>query len=329
MASFLITSKMDPALAARIEASVSGRRNRPGAARISRRLVAVVRLGLVLVVAFGIYSFVSVRRREHQEIERTRAALLDAVRARSASLTASEKGSVGRAESWLVRLSGPYEDDLVTDELCAPGALTTLLQRETIYVRGPLGGFKNSARIAETASASSKDALLFCLVEPPPSRVEKVLLESVRVAYAGGAPIEERTANIRRLHDVVVGLPLLLPPWSDRVRRADDPADLTRLRRELERAPLDRAKQAARSGLLLVAMDEPGDGGGPTELDGERAHAVRIALVELASSRILLRVRRLVDPTWISLQKKSQYAIGLDSCGLAFDVHEQLRATKK
>jgi hypothetical protein len=68
-------------------------------------------------------------------------------------------------------------------------------------------------------------------------------------------------------------------------------------------------------------MDEPGDGGGPTELDGERAHHVRLFLVDMVASKTLLRVRRLVDPTWISLAKKSDYASGLDSCGLAFDVH--------
>lgn len=326
MGSLLITSKMDPALAARIEASVRGRRNKPGARRIAPRFVAVARLGLVLAVAFGIYAFVSVRRRERQEVERSRAALLDSVRAQGASLTPAEKGSVARAESWLVRFAGPAEDDLVTAELRAPGALTALLKREIVYVRGPLGAFRNPARIAEAASASAKDALLLCLVDPPSSRVEKVMFEQVRVAYSGGAVMEQETANIRRLHEAVLGLPLLLPQWSERVRAAEDAVELARLRRELERAPLARAKQAARSELLLVAMDEPSDGGGPTELDGERAHTVRIGLVDLTSEKVLLRVRKAVDPTWISLVRKSQFASGLDGCGLAFDVREQVRA---
>jgi hypothetical protein len=71
-------------------------------------------------------------------------------------------------------------------------------------------------------------------------------------------------------------------------------------------------------------MDEPGDGAGPTELDGERAHAVRIGIVDLAAARPLLRLRKLVDPTWISLAKKSEFASGLDGCGLALDVHESV-----
>ena len=103
-----------------------------------------------------------------------------------------------------------------------------------------------------------------------------------------------------------------------------DPNELIRLRRDFEKAPIDAAKQALRASVLVVAMDEPGDGVGPTELDGERAHAVRIALVDLAGARLLLRLRKLVDPTWISLAKKSDFASGLDSCGLAADVHEHV-----
>lgn len=322
MATFLTTSRMDPALAARIEASVSGRTRKPGEPRLSPRLVALVRVVLVLVVAFAGYAVVGARRRDRQEIERTRAGLLGAVRAQAASLTPEDRGSVVRAESWLMRFTGAYEGDLVADELAASRALKATLARPAIYVRGQLGSFVNPAQIKEAAALSTKDALLLCLMDPPDSKAEKVLLGTVRIAYSGGVAMEEHTANVRRLEDAVAGLPLLAPQWSERVRATDDPAELARLRRELDRASIDRAKQAARAGLLVLAMDEPSDGGGPTELDGERAHAVRIGVVDLAASRILLRMRKLVDPSWISLAKKSEYASGLDSCGLAFDVHE-------
>jgi hypothetical protein len=324
MATFLTTSRMDPALRARIEASVAGRAPKAGGRRIAPRLVALIRFGLVLVLALGIYTVVTGRQRDRRELERTRGALLDAVRTQGAALTPEERGAVARAESWLTLLAGTYEDDLVVEELRAPGALKTTLARPAIYVRGQLGAFKSSRLVNEAASTSGKDALLLCLVEPPASRVEKTMLEKVRVAYGGGLPMEERTANVRRLHEAVVGLPLLLPSWSERVRIADDGAELARLKRELDRAPVERAKQAARANLLVVAIDEPGDGGGPTELDGERAHAIRVAVVDLAAAKVLLRIRKLVDPTWISLAKKSEYASGLDGCGLAFDVHESV-----
>ena len=328
MATFLTTSKMEPALAARVEASVRGRHRKPGGPLLSPRLVALVRVGLVLGIAFVAYSVVGARRRDREEIERTRAALLGAVRTHAASLTPEDKGSVVRAESWLVRFTGTYEGDLVAEELRAPGALKATLARPAIYVRGQLGSFVNPARIAEAAATSSKDALLLCLMEPPASKTEKVLLSTVRIAYSGGVAMEEHTANVRRLHEAVVGLPLLMPQWSERVQATEEPTELARFRRELDRAPVDRAKQAARAGLLILAMDEPSDGGGPTELDGERAHAIRIGVVDVAASKILLRMRKLVDPSWISLAKKSEYASGLDSCGLAFDVHEAVRAQR-
>jgi hypothetical protein len=326
MATLLTTSKMHPALAARIEASVRGKEYKPGAPRrLPPRLVSLARAALVLVVALGVYTVVSGRRHDRAELERTRARLLEAVGAESAWLTAEDRGAVTRAESWLMRSSGEYEGELVAGELRAPGALSATLARPTIWVRGALGAFKSPTLIADAAATSGKDSLLLCLLEPPASRVEKVLLEKVHVAYAGGPALEQRTTHVRRLHEAIVGLPLLLPPWSERVRSAPDGAELARLTRELERAPVVRAKQALRAELLVAALDEPSDGGGPTELDGERAHAVRIVIVDLASEKVLLRTRQLVDPTWISLAKKSSYATGLDSCGLAFDVHESAR----
>lgn len=326
MATFLTTSKMDPALAARIEASVRGKDAKPGAPRrLPPRVVSLARAALVIVVALGVYTVVSGRRRDRAELERARADLLSAVERESAWLTPADRGAVTRAESWLLRSSGEYEGELVSPELRAPGALAAALARPAIWVRGPLGAFKSPMLIADAASTSAKDSLLLCLMEPPSARAEKVLFEKVHVAYAGGPALEQRTTNVRRLHEAIVGLPVLLPSWSERVRSAPDGFELARLKRELDRAPVARAKQALRAELLVAALDEPSDGGGPTELDGERAHAVRIVIVDLASETTLLRTKKLVDPTWISLAKKSTYATGLDGCGLAFDVHESVQ----
>jgi len=328
MATFLTTSKMDPALVARIEASVSGKRRKPGRAAVAPRLVSVARLALIFIVVGVVYSVVSVRKRDKQQVSLARTELLLVASKNEASLTPSEKTSVARAEAWLVNFSRTYDGELVADELRAPGALTASLARPVVYVRGSIGAFSSSRRIAEAASTSAKDALLLCLLEPPSARAEKDLLAKVRVAYAGGPVMEDHTRNVRRLHEAEIGLPFLTPQWSERVQTAPELADLTRLKRDLDRAPIEAAKQAARANLLLVAMDEPGTGGGPTELDGERTHWVRLGLVDLASEKILLSTRKLVDPSWISLAKKSEYASGLDSCGLAYDIHETVRTRK-
>lgn len=322
MATFLTTSKMNPSLAARVERSVRGR---SGSAIPMRRVIAIARVVLVLTLAFGIYSIVRGRRQERREFEQARSELLETVRTQSASVSADERAIVSRVESWLVPFSGAYEGDLVADELRAPGALEATLARPLVYVRGPIEQFTSGPRIAEASSTSTKDALLLCLMEPPQERSEKVLLDKVRAAYVGGSGMEQRTSNARRLNDAIVGLPLLLPPWSERVRNAADPPELSRLRSELARTPIERTKQAAKAELLVVAIDEPGDGKGPTELDGERPHPVRLALVDLSSAKPLLRMRFSVDPSWISNARKPTYASGLDSCALAFDVHQSVR----
>lgn len=326
MGTFLVTRKMDPALAARVEASVRGRRTQaPGSgAPFAPRLVAAFRFGLVAAAGAALCFFAVFRHQEREKLEQARASLLVAVRAQSASLRAEDAGFVKRAEPWLLRFAGPYEGDLVSDDLRAPKAMGLILAQPAVYVRGPSFAFTDPATIAVAASTSVKDSFLLCLVERPESRAEKILLAKVRSAYAGGAQLEQRTASVRRLHEAEVGLPLLLPPWAERVQNAQEPEELARLKKALEKAPVEEAKQAARATLLILAMDEPGNGPGPTELDGERPHEVRIGLVDLTAAKVLLRIRKRVDPNWISMATRAQYASGLDGCALALDVHESV-----
>ena len=317
MPSFLVNAKMNPELAERVLASVRGRKRKAGpAARRTdlRRVIAITRVAVVIAAAFAVYVVVNIRRTAQREVERSRAQLLELVRAKGADLSDDDRSSLARVESWLVKLSGAYDGD-VRGDLAA-------LSRPMIYVRGDLASFAAPDRIAQVAAVSYKDALLLCLMDPPKTRLEPELLAKVHLARAGGAVMEDHTPNVRRLHDLEVGLPFLLPPWSERVRTAEDAGDLSRLKRELERAPIDRAKQAARASVLLVAMDEPGEGA--TELDGERPHDVRIALVDLAASTVLFRARRHVDPKWITPAKRPTNAADLDGCALAHDVHEDL-----
>jgi hypothetical protein len=67
-------------------------------------------------------------------------------------------------------------------------------------------------------------------------------------------------------------------------------------------------------------VDEAGDGQGPTEIDGERPHAVRLEIVDLGLAKVLLRARKRVDPAWISVERRPEYAKKLDSCAFAFDI---------
>lgn len=162
------------------------------------------------------------------------------------------------------------------------------------------------------------------MVEPPAARTEKVLFDKVRASYSRGA--EQHTPNVRRLQEAVLGLPFLTPPWAESVRQARTQDDLDDLRSALQRAPVEAATRAAKAELLLLAIDEPGEPGGPTELDGERAHQVRIGLVNLATQKVLLRMRKRVEPSWISQAKRPEYAGALDGCKMAFDVYDSVGA---
>ena len=155
-------------------------------------------------------------------------------------------------ESWLERSSGPYDGDLVADELRHPGALAALLSRPAVYVRGPLDAFHSSTVILAAAAASLKDPLLVCLIEPPSSRAEKVLFEKVRAAYSRGA--EQHTPNVLRLYEAEVGLPFLLPPWADKVREARTVEEIADLRRDLRARP-DRGGDAGSESRAAALRD--------------------------------------------------------------------------
>jgi hypothetical protein len=327
MGTFLTTSKMAPALARRIETSVRGRRAASGGGVIRLRLASWFRLGALLGFVAAVASFVHLRHRNSEELERARMQLLARIHDHAASLTPDDLRVVARAEPWLIRFAGSYEGDLVTNELKEPGALASVLSRPSLYVRGPMSGFRNSAEIATAAAASLKDPFLLCLLEPPASRAEKAVLSKMHGAYSGGARLESPTSNVRRLYEAEAGLPLLMPPWAARVQAAEDVVALGHLEHALTAAPMEAAKKAAKARVLLFAMDEPGDAGGLSELDGERPHDVRVGLVDLASGTILLRLRKRVDPSWISIPRRAQYASGLDGCALALDVRASVTAT--
>jgi hypothetical protein len=187
-----------------------------------------------------------------------------------------------------------------------------------VYVRLPLAGVRGTASLEQAAAQSFKDALVLCLLDPPASRSEKLLVSRARRAFAGHERIGA-SAHVTRLYDAISGLPFLSREWERKVLAADDERALGELERRFNRAPLAAAKRAAKAELLLFALDEPSDGSGPIELDGERPHHVRVGLVDLETERLLLAFRRHVDPSWVSAANRAEYASGIDSCSLALD----------
>ncbi|MBS2016997.1 MAG: hypothetical protein JST00_29185 [Deltaproteobacteria bacterium] len=321
MATLLTNPRMDPALAARIEASVTGKKLAPGAPRSKPRFVMLMRLGVVVLVAFVVQSVVGWKRKERADVTRVRTELLAAIRPH-ATLSQTERDLPKRVEGMLVTISRSFERDRVAPELSSQAGFDAALARPMLYVRGPLGSFASGAQIADSAATSGKDSLVLCLFDPPSSRAEKDVLPKVRVAYGTGTALEAQTANVRRLGEARAGLPFLSPDYVAKAEASTDIVELTKMKKEVDRAPLDAARRAAKSQLLLAVMDEPGEGGGPAELDGERRHHVRVVLVDLTNGAALLDVRRLADPAWISEKHRADMARGLDSCVVAMDVRD-------
>jgi hypothetical protein len=322
MPTLLANRKMHPSLAARVAASVSGRRNHAVVRRSTARLVSLVRLVAVAGVAALVIAIVLTKHRERVEFRRARTALLELWTKQSAALTAADSNFLGRLETILVSGAGEYKGDFVAEALRPTGAFTTALARPAVYVRGSMATLASSAGVIKAASESGKDALLLCLLDPPAERTEKQLLPKARIALGGGTSLSEVVPNVRRLHDAEVGLPFLLPSWGERVQNAKEPQDLVRLERELKKAPLEATKRVLRSELLIAVYDEPNEGSGVTELDGEHAHAVRLVVIDLASGNPLLRFRKQVDPSWITPNRRSMYARELDGCKFALDVRQ-------
>ncbi len=324
MPTFLTTPKMSPELAARVQASVKGRRATPGSRRRAPHLIVLVRLAVVVLTATLVATVLYARHQSREAREHERASLTEAFTRRRAALSAEDARTLGLVEVALVRAAGKYEGDLASDSLRAPGALAALLSHGAVYVRGELTAFRSAAAVADAAKSSSKDAFLACLLEPPAARTEKTLLASVRVVYSTRGELESRTAQVRPLRDAVMGLPYLSDAFAERVRRASDLNELRRLRSAFDKAPLDAAIQTAKARLLVFVIDEPSPPGGPVELDGEKAHDVRVGIVDLTRDSTLLRLRKRVDPAWISAARRVDSANALDSCALALDVHESV-----
>jgi hypothetical protein len=322
----LVTDRMSPALRARIEASVNGRRPTPGR-RSKPMALAMLRMSLVLVCLLAIGTFAMARRRAAVELEADRASLLERFKKETSGLTAEERAVGERVQAVLERAAGPYPGDSVTAELRGPAFMATLA-RPTVYVRGPVQSFTRTSGLRDSASSSFVDAFVFCLFDPPSSRTEKLLLNRARSAHAGGERVTKAAPHVARLYHALAGLPFLSRTWEARVQSAQKARELEILRRDFERAPLANAKQAAKAELLLYAMDEAGDRSVPAELDGERPHYVRVGLFDLDSKKQLLALRRKVDPSWLSPTSRAEYATGIDACSLALDVREEVTGEK-
>ena len=332
---------MNPALRARIERSVSTRAKarhiaketgfggaftRPSPRRVSAgRILPVVAIGIVVLL------MVLVLRNDARELEDARAEILTELAAQRASLPRQSGSFLETTQRRITEEAGvSYLGDVVAPELLLPGELDSWLARPAVYVRGATPELRDPARLAEAAATSIKDAFLMCLVEPAASRSERDVMAKIRGVYFAGAKVDDDTVNIRRLAEAQQGLSIFNPTFEERARAADDIAILKVLSKELGSAPIAGARLATTAELLILVADEfqepvpakkalPGaDPLGYRAQEG--AHDARVALIDLTSGKVLLRVRRRVDASGRSERATALYRVAIQGCDLALDV---------
>lgn len=264
------------------------------------------------------------KQRAKAELEHRRASLIAEWASHSREIASTGESTLRRIERLLADMTNRYDGDYVDAEL-SRSTLDATLTRTLVYARVSMVSAKTHESLAAAAAQSAKDGFLLCLLSPPRPATERGLLPKVRVALEGGAAVNQLAPNALRLHDAELGMSYFTPSWRERIVRAGELSTISRLERELQKAPLVNARNAVQAELLVAALDEPNDSGGVTEMDGEHPHAVRVGLWDLRQDRLLLRLRRQVDPEWITANRRSMYARELDGCKLALAVHDAAR----
>lgn len=319
MPTLLVTKRMSPALAARVQAAVSG--HRAGAARRAP-LKALLRLLTFVFLVATVASILNFRRQQALERESRRTALLQTVATEGGKLSRKDRELPRSIAAAIALETAPlYAGDLVAEDLRSAASLDEALSHPVVYLRGPLESLAQPARLAELAAGSAKDAFVLCLLAPPEARTEKALRAKASTASAQGKGMQA-AAQVERLAPLLQVLPLLERDWADRVRTTEAIPALQKLQTLLEAAPFAAGVRAAKARQLLLVADETLTATGPTELDGERTHPVRVALTDLNNGETRLRYRRTVDPSWLSEATRAQFASGADSCALAMDIRQ-------
>lgn len=314
---------MSPALAARVQAAVSGRQ---APRRPFKSLLRMLTFAFVVASVVGVVRF---RQQRQQRLETQRAELLATLQQAGHSLTRTDRELPARvAAAIALEAAAGYLGDQLPQELRNEAQLMAALSRPTLYLRGPLDALARPERVSEVAASSSKDAFVLCLLAPPEARTEKALRHKASAAYAQSKSLEV-TQHVERLAPLLQALPLMGHDWTRRIQAAETAPALQTLQKLVDAAPLAAAVRAAKARQLLLVLDEPGAGSGPSELDGERPHPVRVVLTDLTSGEARLRFRHGVDPAWLSDQARAQYASGIDSCALAMDLRRAATATSR
>lgn len=312
MPTFLVNRKMHPALRTRIERSVAGKtvvsqEERPAARALIRGLLITA---VVSLTGFLWFSY----QAEKRELEEARTKLLETIHGTRRAVSAEDLSLQDRITTLLARESGEYLGDLTP--LPSNEWIEGKSSEIGVYIRLATGDARSPSDSAEKSLESSKDALLDCFLNPPESRDEKSLLARVRKVYGGS---NHERSSVFPASSVFLSLVFLGPTFETQVSSATSKRSLEKLGASFSEAHLTRLTPSLKARYLVAALDEPKPLGTPSELDGAARHFVRLVVSDLRAARILFRIRKEVNPTWISEGARFRYALGLDGCRFGRD----------
>lgn len=334
MSTLLVTDRMNPALAARVRASLQGPLQTRGSGpprRSSPLLRAVLRvLAAAGVVGIALFVHASLRARE-LELENARAALSTAVSLARSQLDEQALALPSRLRRWL--LATPSQDEQPrVNELPRAGGFQGVLARRALFVRGTWpGGFTDTVQLQRTAAESRKDAFLFCLFSEtralaqtngyaaaPPS--EHALSQNVDRVNRGDNAVSEATQTVYRLEDALTAEHYLAPAWSSPIAHLPSVEQVEVMQRAWERAHVKDKLAALQAEVLIYVLDEPKAPGTVVELDGASHHRMRVGIVDLVKDEVLLQLERTMDPDRVSDSRRSRFAFGIESCRIATEI---------
>ncbi len=324
MPTLLTTSRMSPELRARIAQSLhSDARSRAGGqsplrgARLLRIMIFVGVLGL----AVGLFVSFKTSRKEFHEAH---ASLLARYRHETAFFDRDYSKRLALIDEFLRESPENYPGDTADPNITQSASrLTDLLSGPIVAVRGPLGSFNKESARRSTFGDGGPDSLVRCLLTPPEDIKESTILRHLGTIY------EPKTFRDRfvNLDDAFKGRSFVESDFEARLRAASLMRELAGLEATLDTAPLAAARTFSEARMLVYVFDEPKPRGVPSDFDGEAEHFVRVGVLDLSSGREIYRVRRRVDPDWISAKSRLAYSRQLDSCRLAYELRAELDGT--
>ncbi len=320
MPSFLTTPRMHPELRARVLSSLrTDARARVGGANLRRgRMLfrTILTIALLLAGTFLILTY----RQSREDFRLAKVQLSQDFEEQVAPFDDEFLHRMTLIDDALKTANAPYPGDMIDEVLHDAFELEAWRRRPLAFVRGPIRAFDTRARRRAAFENGGADALLRCLSVPPLKTSEAALLRHLGQVYQPRT-FRGNFFNAGRGYDVAT---FLQSSFSNELSAASRMKQIQSLKRRLDEAHLDEATPLAGIEVLFAVYDEDKAPGSYADFDGEAEHFVRLIVVDLVANRTVLRLRRKVDPSWISDDSRIRYSRELDSCRLAADIRDEL-----